>query len=331
MTQRPKGTFLFYFSAILGVAVSVDTSWRFFGTTLEITNDVERVLMFAVIEVALLACGVAMRANVRRYGNPGKARFTAWLLCGFAAYAALLLSGPLEGVARVLLGPVLALWMLHHALGIEVKNTGHEKTGTVARVGRELRERMLSRLGLGDDDRDAIVRTRERHARKAARLSVRTGRLSRARTTRSLRLACVGTDDRSRAVLLAELAVVQHANRLGEMDTVPPWGNGADQGRTGAVPADTAAVPPVPVQAGTGSETGTETGMTTVMPAAVEADDVRARATEFARERLAAGEALSGAQLALRYGKSDSWGRKLLKDVREQNGFPVLDKLEVGK
>lgn len=86
-----------------------------------------------------------------------------------------MLSGPVEGIARVALGPILSLVMLHLALGIEIRNRTAVRTGTWARVGVEIRERVLSRLGLGNDERTALTRTRERAARRVARLAV-TGR-----------------------------------------------------------------------------------------------------------------------------------------------------------
>src|SRR5258706_11006642 len=107
---RSHGVGGFYLAAVMGTLISADTSWRFFGEVVRITALRERVAMFAVLEVALVACGYAMRANVRRTdGTPGSARVLAWVLCGFSAYMAVVLSGPVAGIARVALGPVLAL------------------------------------------------------------------------------------------------------------------------------------------------------------------------------------------------------------------------------
>lgn len=102
--RMPPGTpWWYYAGAIGGLAVSLDTSWRFFGDRLHIVGT-ERVVMFCVTELALVACAAGMRANVRRIdpvtGRPGPAgapRLVAWALCGLAGYAALLLSGPVEG------------------------------------------------------------------------------------------------------------------------------------------------------------------------------------------------------------------------------------------
>lgn len=231
LRRIPAGTpWFYYLASIGGLAVSLNTSWRFFGQRLGITGA-EQVVMFSVVELALVACALGMRVNVRQVdsatGRPGAAgapRIVAWVLCGLSAYAALLLSGPIEGIARVALGPTLSLVMLHLALGIEIRNHTTMQTGTWARVGRELRERVLSRLGLADDDRDALTRTRERAARRVARLALgeqtswRTARLSRA-----LRASNVAHDQRIQERMLAELAVLRHAGELATLPLPSPW------------------------------------------------------------------------------------------------------------
>jgi hypothetical protein len=221
---RSSGSLGFYLVSVMSMAVSVDTSWRFFGNNLHITNPWERGAMFAVVEVALIACGYGMHANVRRSGAPGAPRLFAWLLCGLAAYMAWQLSGLAEGLARVALGPVLGLIMLHLALGIEIR-TVHGELTTWASVGRELRERALSRLGLSDDERDALARARDRAARKAARFALggRFVPLRRTRLTRALRVANVAHDPRQRERMLAELATLRHADTLTNLEQAPPW------------------------------------------------------------------------------------------------------------
>lgn len=229
--RLPAGTPWFYYLASAGgLAVSLNTSWRFFGDRLGVTGA-ERVVMFSVVELALVACALGMRANVRRLdpvtgrpGAPGAPRTVAWVLCGLSAYAALLLSGPVDGVARVALGPLLSLVMLHLALGIEIRNNTTARTGTWARVVAELRERVLSRLGLADDDRDALTRTRERAARRVALLALsRRTPLRTARLSRALRTSNVAHDDRIQRRMLAELAVLKHAGELATLALPSPW------------------------------------------------------------------------------------------------------------
>jgi hypothetical protein len=227
----PPGTpWWYYAGAAGGLAVSLNTSWRFFGDRLGVTGA-ERVVMFSVLELAFVACALGMRANVRhvnpatgRPGSAGAPRLVAWALCGLSGYAALVLSGPVDGIARVALGPVLSLVMLHLALGIEIRHRASARTGTWVRVVGELRERALSRLGLADDDRDAVTRTRERAVTRAARLALphRTPWRS-ARLARALRAAGVAHDPVRREQLLAELAVLRCAEQLATLPLDSPW------------------------------------------------------------------------------------------------------------
>ncbi|MEU3642374.1 hypothetical protein AB0E59_03260 [Lentzea sp. NPDC034063] len=222
--SKPAGAKGFYAVALMSIGVSVDTSWRFFEQRLGITDVVERVVLFSVMEAALVACGWAMRGGVRRDGRPGPARLVAWALTAFAAFAAFSLSGPVAGTARVLLGPVLGLVMLHLALGIEIR-ASRQRTTTWARVGRELRERLLSLLGLGDDHRDAAARTRDKAALRAAKLAIASRWTPRrkARLRKALHASHVAHDATQRDRMLRELGVLQHADELAKISQPSPW------------------------------------------------------------------------------------------------------------
>ncbi|GHH27491.1 hypothetical protein [Lentzea cavernae] len=221
---KPAGAKGFYAVALMSIGVSVDTSWRFFEQRLGITDVVERVVLFSVMEAALVACGWAMRGGVRQNGRPGPARLVAWALTAFAAFAAFSLSGPVAGTARVLLGPVLGLVMLHLALGIEIR-ASRQRTTTWARVGREMRERLLSLLGLGDDGRDALARTRDKAALRAAKLAIASKWTPRrkARLRKALHASHVAHDPVQRDRMLRELGVLQHADELARTTQPSPW------------------------------------------------------------------------------------------------------------
>lgn len=222
--EPASGARLFYLVALMCTAISANTSWRFFRDILHIENVVERTAMFAVIEAALIACAYAMRANVNQGQPPGAARTVAWALAGLAGYMALIESGPFEGLARVALGPVLGIVTLHLALGIELRQQHHELTGTWARVLSELRERALSWLGVADEQRDALERSRDRHARRAARLALAPpSRRRNRRLQKALRKSNVAHDAAEKERLLAELAVLRHAADLADLNQPSPW------------------------------------------------------------------------------------------------------------
>lgn len=225
-TERaPAITFACYFVALASLTVSLNTSWRFFAEVLHIpTVNGERLIMFTVAEMALIVSGAGMAVNVRRTGQPGPFRVVVWGMCAVSGYMAWQMSDVGEGLARVILGPILGAIMLHLALGLELR-TRHHRTGTLARIGRELRERMLSRLGLADDERDALQRTRDRAAHRAAQLSLpRRWRWSRqARLQKALIAANVADDQAMRDKMLDRLSVLRHAHELADYHQSSPW------------------------------------------------------------------------------------------------------------
>jgi hypothetical protein len=223
--RAPWVAFACYAVAVVSLAVSLNTSWRFFDRVLHIPSTYgERYVMFAVAELALVVCGAGMAVNVHRDGRPRSFRLIVWGMCAAMAYMAWAESSTEEAVGRILLGPVLGTVMLHLGLGLELR-ARHQHTGTVARIGRELRERCLSRLGLADDGRDAAQRTRDRKAYAAAALS-RPRRWPWSRQTRlerALLAAGVADDEAMRDRMLKRLAVVSHAHKLSALDQPSPW------------------------------------------------------------------------------------------------------------
>ncbi len=227
--ETPPGAWAFYVVSVMSLLVSLDTSWEFFGDRLHIENLWIRGGMFAVLEAALIACGIGMAAGVRRHKSPGAPQLSAWILCGVSAWMAISVSGAVDGPARVMLGPVLGMIMFHHALGIE-KRAHAERSRIWARIARELRERVLSRVGLSDDERDAARRTRDRAARRAARLSLgRHVMFREARLARALSAANVAHDDTMRSVMLAELAARRHSGQLATLQQKSPWTEHSEQ------------------------------------------------------------------------------------------------------
>jgi hypothetical protein len=223
--RAPWVAFACYAVAVVSLAVSLNTSWRFFDLVLHIPSSYgERYVMFAVAELALVVCGAGMAVNVHRDGRPGSFQVIVWSMCAAMAYMAWAESSAEEAVGRILLGPVLGTVMLHLGLGLELR-ARHQHTGTLARISRELRERCLSRMGLADDGRDAAQRTRDRKAYAAAALSrPRRWPWSRqARLERALLAAGVADDDVMRERMLARLAVIRHADELSTLDQPSPW------------------------------------------------------------------------------------------------------------
>lgn len=214
-----------YAVALATLPVSLNTSWRFFEHVMGITSRPELFGMAAVMELALVMCGIGMATSVKRFGDPGAFRLVVWGICLFSGWTAWHMSGTVgEALARMVLGPVLGAIMLHLALGL-IRRTHHHRTGTVARVARELRERLLSRLGLADDQRDAAQRTRDRAATRAVKLSMAGKDSARhlGKLQKALLAAGVADDPRMRDRLLARRQVAHGAREFAALEQGSPW------------------------------------------------------------------------------------------------------------
>ncbi|MGH3859632.1 hypothetical protein [Actinokineospora sp.] len=247
--ETPSGSGLYYLGAAMALGFSADTSWRFFRDVVGIESVPERIFLFAVIEVLLLAAGFAMHASVKNHGVPDHgSRVFMWVLASFSAFTAFQVSDFGPAVARVGLGPVVGIWALHRALKIEVLRANPDRMTTWGKLVAELRERLLSRLGLANDGRDAIMLTRDRAARRLAWLITspegRFPKIRQRRINRALRSSDIAHDPMSRARMLAELAVVKHVGELATLDQASPWEPAAESATATAHPDVQPAVQP---------------------------------------------------------------------------------------
>ncbi|MDX3212605.1 hypothetical protein PV421_41345 [Streptomyces scabiei] len=224
--------------AALGcTAYSADTSWRFAADFLDMAGTAERAGMFAAAELALFATALMARQNLATQGAPGLPGTLVWVITTVQVIPAYAESGPIGGTVRAFVGPVMAAMLWHLAMGIELRlrTPGAASHGLIAVLGREARERLLSRLGIAARDRDAAQITRDRATTRAvalaARLAERTpeqqrnrrGRRLTRRLSKALGRASVGTDPLQRAQLLDQLAARRHALALATVPLPSPW------------------------------------------------------------------------------------------------------------
>ena len=101
---------------------------------------------------------------------------------------------------------------------IEIKARTGVRSGTLARIGREMRERALSRLGLADDARDALQRTRERAAVRAAEIAT-----SRKPSRQALRRAVLKAGPDMRVLILDTRAALGSVDKLMDKVVDNPW------------------------------------------------------------------------------------------------------------
>ncbi|MEU5677080.1 hypothetical protein, partial [Streptomyces rochei] len=251
--------------AALGcTAYSADTSWRFAADYLDMAGTAERAGMFAAAELALFATALMARQNLAVQGAPGLPGTLVWVITTVQVIPAYAESGPVGGTVRAFVGPVMAAMLWHLAMGIELRlrTPGAASNGLLAVLGREARERLLSRLGIAARDRDAAQITRDRATARAvtlaARLAERTpeqqqsrrGRRLTRRLSKAVGRASVGTDPLQRAQLLDQLAARRHALALATVPLPSPWSPAHSSASTATVTSTV----PVPVPTSDGSD-----------------------------------------------------------------------------
>ncbi|RZD89313.1 hypothetical protein [Streptomyces albidoflavus] len=218
-------------------AYSADTSWAFATHYLDMTGTAERVSLFASAELSLFAMALMARRNLASSGAPGLPGTVVWVITGVQVIPAYAESGPVGGTVRAFVGPVMAAVLWHVAMGIELRlrTPGAASQGLIAVLGREGRERVLSRLGIAARDRDAAQITRDRATARAVALAARLaewtpeqqqnwrGRRLARRLSKAVGRASVGTDPLQRAQLLDQLAARRHAFALATVPLPSPW------------------------------------------------------------------------------------------------------------
>ncbi len=219
-------------------AYTADTSWRFAEDYLGMGSTAERAAMFAAAELGLFASALMARQNLNGpLKAPGAPGLLVWLITGVQVIPAYAESGPLGGTVRAFVGPFLAAVLWHLAMGIELRHRrpGAESRGVLAVAGRELRERLLSRLGITERDRNAAQISRDRATLRAVELAAclaalpperragRCGRRIARRLSAAVAKASVGADREQRRKLLELLAARRHAADLATVPLASPW------------------------------------------------------------------------------------------------------------
>ncbi|MEW2567663.1 hypothetical protein [Streptomyces sp. NPDC047070] len=219
--------------ALVCTVYTADTSWRFAEDRLGMTDSSERMVMFAAGEIALLACAVMARANKRATaidgsaGTPGVPGVLVWCITGVQIIPAFAESGVWGGVIRATFGPVMAGLLWHLAMGLEIRVARPEalSSGLPAQIGAELRERLLSHLGLATRGRTAIEISRDRATARAVRLASRRRRgwWGRAALKASVARSGAAVDGGRRHDLMQLVAARRTAGELATVPVTSPW------------------------------------------------------------------------------------------------------------
>ena len=219
--------------AIVCTAYGADTSWDFAEHRLGMADVDERLVMFAAGEIALLACAVMARANKRATatdttaGTPGVPGVLVWCITGVQIIPAYSESGFWGGTVRAVIGPVMAGLLWHLAMGLEIRVAKPEalSSGLPAQIAHELRERLLSHLGLATRNRSAEEITRDRAHARAVRLGARKwlSPWGKARLAAAVTRSRATVDGTRRHHLLQDLAGRRTADELRTMAVDSPW------------------------------------------------------------------------------------------------------------
>ncbi|WP_369188919.1 hypothetical protein [Streptomyces sp. R08] len=245
-------------AAIGCTAYSADTSWRFAADYLDMGGTTERAAMFAAAELALFSAALMARQNLNGPKQaPGTPGTLTWVITGVQIVPAYAESGLVGGTVRAFVGPVLAAVLWHLAMGIELRNRSPhaDSRSLTAVVARQMRERLLARLGIADQDADAARIIRERALDRAVTLILRAeamkpekrdnprGRRLTRRLHQALEQADVDRDKRQDELLLRKLATRQQALALASIPLPRRWpalAAGTPSGSTPARPRATA-------------------------------------------------------------------------------------------
>ncbi|WP_399037067.1 hypothetical protein [Streptomyces sp. ASQP_92] len=225
-------------AAVGCTAYTADTSWRFAADYLDMGGTAERIAMFAAAELALFANSLLARQNLSGpNGTPGAPGVLVWVITGVQVIPAYAESGVVGGTVRAFVGPVMAAMLWHLAMGIDLRHHKPDAAsrGLLAMVGREFRERFLSRLGLAERDRDAAQITRDRATLRAVELAARLAEMTpkqrgrrrgqrvNRRLSKAVARASAGMNREQRRKLLDMLAARRHASSLATVDLPSPW------------------------------------------------------------------------------------------------------------
>jgi hypothetical protein len=261
--RTPAAVVVAALGALLCTAYSGDTSWSFARDHLGMHGATERGVMFAAAELGLFAMALMARQNLRTVGAPGAPGALVWVVTGVQVIPAYSETGAVAGTVRAFVGPVLAALLWHLAMGIELRHRkpGEESQSLPAVLVRELRERLLSYLGLSRRGRDAEQITRDRWTRIATRRAARLAELQeskasgrrRARAHRKLAAAVDRTDAgvlaEQRTVLLERIAAYRTAGSLASMPLTAPWVPSAVRTESGVPEVEVERVPDTAGQA----------------------------------------------------------------------------------
>ncbi|MFP8906164.1 hypothetical protein [Streptomyces atacamensis] len=160
------GTVAAVVAFIVCTSVSLNTSFRFTKDGLGMTGEAERILSCAAFEALIAMCVLGARERLSSEAkSPGWYGSAVWVLAALSAVPAWHEGGGLTAgtIVRIIIGSFGSALAAHSALGLELRHrTGDESQSPMAQIARDLRERLMARLGLSHRNRTAQQIARDR-------------------------------------------------------------------------------------------------------------------------------------------------------------------------
>jgi len=124
--ESSTGVRMAAFSAVMSTLVSGNSSWRYFGTHLQVTDTHVRALMFASGECMQFALALLARENCMAENSTGGGMpsVLVWVVSGVQCVPAFEEGGLAGGIVRAYLGPISAAVLWHLAMGVELVHLG---------------------------------------------------------------------------------------------------------------------------------------------------------------------------------------------------------------
>jgi len=244
-------------AAAMASSVAATGMWHFFTRTMHLPVWIQAVL-FAFMEIAVLASALRARAAVAREGHAGADGLAVWVLtCASGFMSATEATSPQEALVR-LGAPLVAAWLWERSMVPERRARraaeGKDADGVFAKIKQSAQQRFLAALGVTAADQTALEIQQNNAFDDAVELADRLASINgwllagkrRRRVNRKLRAAVRvsgAAHDRVRTDrLIQEIAAVRHASDLATLDTPSPWmARVADTAtpRHGGTPTDT--------------------------------------------------------------------------------------------
>ncbi|MFI9366095.1 hypothetical protein ACIG5E_34350 [Kitasatospora sp. NPDC053057] len=233
------GTLTAILAFVVCTYVSLNTSYRFTADGLAIYGHGERLLACAAYECLMAMCVFGAREHMSGDDkSPGWYGSAVWVLAVLSSVPAWHEGGGWTPgtFARIVFGSFGAAIAAHSALGLELRHrSGEGSQAPMALILRDLRERLMARMGLTVRGKTAQQIARDRALTRAVKFADQESRLNEkqrkgrkgmklaGKIADALDAAGVYDDPELKETYRRRVAMRQHATGLRQADLPSPW------------------------------------------------------------------------------------------------------------